>query len=489
MLGCRKNTMSGLRQLAVRGFLWTAISSRVGTQILAVVILARLLPPSDFGLLAMATVIIGFAGLFRDLGTAAAIIQKTDPTPQLLDSLFWLNAALGTGIAALLGLLAPLIALGFAEPRLAKVLWMLLFTFPIAGLGSVHQALLEKASSFRPLAMIESTAAIVALGGAVLAAWHGWGVFSLVLQSLLTTIFTTTGLWFASRWRPQFNWNADQVRGVMGFGGNLVGFNVFNFIVRNLDNMLIGRFLGSSDLGYYSMAYRLMLWPLQNVSAVVGRALFPVLSQLQMDKDRLAEAYVRTIAAIALITAPLMFGFFVLREPLVTVALGERWQPVVGVLTWLVPLGLLQSVGTTVGTLYLATGQTGLMFRWGVLAGLVISAAFVLGMRWGITGVAASYAVASGLLFWPSLVIPFRLVHLRPANVLIRLMPSIVSAAAMALVIVLIAAAWPGNTGNQLLRLIMLSIAGVVAYGVISLIFQRKLLADIIRVGLSKRSQ
>lgn len=475
--------MSGMRQQAASGLKWTTISqaSRLGTQLLGVLILARLLPASDYGLIAMAAVVTGFASLFRDFGTAAAIIQKPDPSPQLLDSVFWLNVAFGVGLAVMLGLLAPLIAMGFAEPRLKEVLWILLLTFPIASLGAVHQALLEKASSFSPLAMVESTAAFIGLAGAVWAAWAGWGVFSLVLQAVLSAFLTTAGLWMVSRWRPVLRWDAGEIRGVMGFSGNLVGFNVFNYFIRNADNLLIGRFLGATDLGYYSMAYRLMLWPLQNISSVVSRALFPVFSRLQAEQGRLAGAYIRVAAAIALITAPLMFGFFVLREPFVAVALGDRWQPVADVLVWLVPVGLLQSIGTTVGTLYYATGRTDVMFKWGIAAGLLVIPAFAIGLQWGITGVAAAYAVASFLLFYPGLAIPFRLVDLRVGDVLMRIMPSILAAIVMALVVAALAAVWPGDTDNQLRRLILLVVVGIVTYGGLSLLTQRILLKDIIR--------
>ncbi len=169
--------MSGMRQQAASGLKWTAVSqvSRLGAQLLGVLVLARLLPPSDFGLVAMASVATGFASLFRDFGTAAAIIQRQDPNPKLFDSVFWLNVVFGVGLAVILGLLAPMIAIGFDEPRLKMVLWTLLLTFPIASLGTVHQALMEKASRFRPLAMIESMAAFVSLAGAVLSALAGWG--------------------------------------------------------------------------------------------------------------------------------------------------------------------------------------------------------------------------------------------------------------------------------------------------------------------------
>lgn len=462
---------------------WSALSqvSRILTQLLSLLILARLLPPSDFGLAAMAMIVVGFASLFRDFGTAAAIIQTVNPGFRLINSVFWLNVSLGVLMALAVGLLAPIIAVVFAEPRLTDVLWMFLLTFPIASLGTVHQALLEKESQFRPLALVESVASFAGLLGAVWAAWSGWGVFSLVLQTLLTAFFSTVGIWLICQWRPIFQWDAKELLGLLRFSSNLVGFNLVNYFIRNADKMLIGRFLGATDLGYYSIAYRLMLWPLQNISSVVGRVLFPTFSQWQTDHERLANAYIRAMAAIVFITSPLLLGFFILRESFVIVALGDSWLPVANVLAWLIPVGLLQSIGTSVGTLYLATGRTDVMFKWGIGAGLLVIPAFVIGLQFGIVGVAAAYAVASLLLFYPGLAVPFRLVGLRVGDVLWRTMPSVVTAIAMALSIAVLAAAWPADAGNQLLRLMLLVLLGMVTYGGISLFTQRALMKELFR--------
>jgi PST family polysaccharide transporter len=211
-----------------------------------------------------------------------------------------------------------------------------------------------------------------------------------------------------------------------------------------------------------------------------------VFSLVQGDQIRLAGTYIRATAAITLLTAPLMVGFFVLREPFVAVALGDRWLPVANVLAWLVPVGLLQSIGTSVGPLYLATGRTDVMFKWGIGAGLLVIPAFAIGLQWGITGVATAYAVVSLLLFWPSLAIPFRLVGLKVGDVLLRLMPSMATAAVMAGVIELLAVTWPANTNNQLPRLILMVVVGMVTYGGLSLITQRALLKDIFRAALNR---
>jgi PST family polysaccharide transporter len=467
------------------GMKWSALSQmlRVGSQLLGIFILARLLPPSDFGLVAMASLVIGFANIFRDFGTVAAIIQKPQPSPLLLDSIYWLNLFVGIGLASVVAAFARFIADWFGEARVADVLWAMLLIFPITNLGGVHQALHEKISDFRSLAIIESISAVTGLVVAIIAASSGFGVYSLVLQSLIAALLTTTGLWMSSGWRPRLCWDGNEVRTVIGFGGNLTGFHIVNYFIRNADNLLIGRFLGATELGYYSFAYRLMLWPVQNISSVVGRVLFPALSRLQSDKRSLADAYLGATASVALITAPLMLGFFVLREPFVMLVLGERWEPVIEVLAWLVPVGLIQSINTTVGTLYMSTGRTDVMVKWIVVAGCIVVPAFAIGLNWGITGVAAAYAIVSLLLLWPSLAIPFRLIGLKVGDLILRLRYSILSAAFMAMVIIILGRVLPIFIDSATLRLALLIISGVMIYVSINLYLQRPLLYRLIRVA------
>jgi PST family polysaccharide transporter len=314
---------------------------------------------------------------------------------------------------------------------------------------------------------------------AVCAAIAGWGVYSLVSQSIVTAIVTTAGLWTVSKWRPGTLWSVAQIRELAGFSGNLVGYNTFNYFARNVDSLLVGRFLGSTELGYYNMAYRLMLWPLQNISSVVGRALFPALSRVQNDKERLARGYIRATAAVFLVTAPLTLGLFVLREPFVVVALGEGWGTVAELLFWLAPVATLQAVGTTVGPLYLATGRTDVMFKWGVFAGLFAICAFVVGLQWGLQGMVAAYFVASVFLFWPSLAVPFRLIGLRVTSALRPLVPTLFAASIMALLVELAAMHSSEIAMAGWVRLTVLTAWGAVSYIAISLIVQRPFMKDV----------
>jgi PST family polysaccharide transporter len=461
--------------------MWMGFSQagRVIAQLLGMVFLARLLSPSDFGVIAMAWLVIGFAAMFRGFGTQAAVIQRRELTSALLDSLFWLNVGFGLAIAILMALLAPVIALAMGEPQLTKVLWLLALAFPVVSFGLVQQGLLERASRFRSVALIECCAAFAGLAAGVLAALAGWGVYSLVSQAIVAWIVVTAGLWAASTWRPAWRCSLALIREIAGFSGNLVGFHIFNYFTRNMDTVLIGRFLGATELGYYNMAYRLMIWPLQNIGWVAGRAFFPALSRLQDDKPRLRQAYVRAAAAVFLITAPLTLGLLVLREPFVLALMGERWFKVAELLFWLAPVSMVESVGTTVGLLYLSTGRTDLMFKFGVLYGVAVVCAIVVGLQWGVEGVAAAYCAIALILFWPKLAVAFRLVGLSVPAFLRRLLPTFFAALLMALFVAAVSEHSAVLVQAQWARLVLLATVGAALYIAVSVFVQRPLLKDI----------
>jgi O-antigen/teichoic acid export membrane protein len=470
-----------LARAAASGTKWMGFSQagRVIAQLLGMVILARLLSPSDFGVAAMAWLVTGLAGILHDCGTKTAVIQRRELPSALLDSIFWLNVGIGIAIAILIALLAPVIALAMREPQLTGILWLLALAFPVVSVGLVQQGLLERASRFQSVALIECSAAFAGLAAGVLAALADWGVYSLVSQAIVGWIVLTAGLWAASTWRPAWRCSLALIREIAGFSGNLVGFGVFNYFARNMDTVLIGRFLGATDLGYYNLAYRLMIWPLNNISWVVGRAFFPALSRLQDDKPRLRQAYVRGAAAVFLVTAPLTFGLFILREPFVLAVMGERWFKVADLLFWLAPVSMVQSVGTLVLALYASTGRTDLMFKFGVFYGVALMCAIVVGLQWGVEGVAAAYCAAAFILFWPYLAVPFRLVGLSVPAFLRRLLPTFFAAFLMALFIAAVSEHSGALVQAQWARLVVLVALGAALYVAISMFIQRPLLKDI----------
>ena len=404
----------GMMAAVVKGTGWTVVS-RLGSQVFSIVsvtIVARLVAPEAYGLVGMAQVLIGFAGLFRDIGTAAAIVQRQDLDEELLSSVFWLNLALGAAVTAACLAIAPGVAWFYRQPAVLPVFQALSLSFLIASCSNVHAALAMRRFQFARITAAELSGGAAGLLAAVTGALLGAGVWSLVAGALANAAVATLVFVAAVRWRPQARFSPAKLRALASFGLNLSGFNMVNYFGRNTDNLLIGKFLGATPLGFYGFAYNLMLYPVQAVAQTLGRVLFPAFARMQDDYQRLGHAYLRACAAIAFLTFPMMAGVAILAAEFVAVLLGPRWAPVAPVLRILAPVGLVQSVVTTVGHLYTTTGRTDLMFRWGSLASLLMVMSFVAGLPWGMLGVAAAYALVMMLMAVPLLWLAMRLIGL-----------------------------------------------------------------------------
>lgn len=464
------------------GVMWAGVSQggRILLQLIATAILSRLLPPTDFGLLAMSTIVVNFANLMRDMGTSAAVIQRSALSEELLDSVFWFNIGLGVCLALGVLICAAPVALFFKEPRLAGVLLALAVTFPLSSNSAVHQALLERALHFRQLARIELSSAAVALLVAVIAARRGWGVYSLVLNTIVLASLTSLQLWIASRWRPTLRWSAAELRSLWRFSSNLVGSQMLTYFTRNIDTMLIGRFLGALQLGWYNTAYRIMLFPVTNLSSVIARVLFPVLSRKQDNVAEFTALYLRALSGIALITAPLMAGIWATREAFVVVMLGERWLPVANVIAWLAPAGMLQSIGTTVGLIGMSTGNTRIMMRWSIVVAATTFTSILIGLPWGYVGVARSYAIQNFIMFLPTFAVALHLVDLRLKHLVQAVGRQFLAAALMAVVVYLVEMLLPPNWA-AVLKLAVLVPVGAFVYGAFVWMFMRTAVIDVLQ--------
>lgn len=475
-----------LRESAASGVKWST-TSQAGRQVMQLattVMLARLLSPSDFGLMSMAVVVIGFVNLFKDLGTASAVVQRRDPTEGFLSSVFWVNVVFGFLAMAVLFAGAPILASFYREPRLVPILEVLSLTFVISGLSILQQAIFERNLAFRALAKVEISAIVSGSIVGIALALLGAGVWSLVGQALAIATVTTALLWASSAWRPKaiFRWR--EIRSVSGYSLNFAGFNVLNYVMRNADYLLIGRFLGAQDLGYYTLAYRLLLYPVQNISWVISRVMFPVLSQIQDDNVRIGRVYLRVCGIVAMIAFPIMFGLWALAEPLILTVFGSRWTPVVLLLMILAPVGLIQSIATTVGVIYQVKGRTDWMLYWGIGSSVLVMAAFVTGLPWGILGVAAAYAIVSVILIYPNFAIPFRLIDMRVRELGTVLWRPFVCSSLMLLALLGLKAALPIGLSSGATLGILVS-ASIFTYALVSWMVNRdqvQQILDTIRV-------
>jgi PST family polysaccharide transporter len=472
-----------LRKAAISGVKWSAVS-HLGRRVLSLIttiILARLLAPSDFGLVAMAAVVIGFIELFQDLGTASAAIQRKDPSQSLLASMFWLNAGFGLAATLVLYFASPLAGAFYREPHVVPIMQALSLSFVLSGFSNLQKSLLERDLEFDKLARVEIGTGLFATLIGIASAFLGHGAWSLVYQMLSGNLLMTLLLWRASPWRPSWQFEWREIRSVMAFSLNLTGASIFNYFARNADKLLIGRFLGSQDLGYYDLAYRLMLYPLQGIAAVIRRVMFPIYSRMQDDPAQFGRTYLKVASAIALISFPLMLGLAALAQPFVLTLFGTAWVPVIALLLILAPLGAVQSITTTVGDIYMATGRTDWGLWWTIGAGLLTVLSFVIGLPWGILGVTTSYAIVFMLLAYPGFAFPFRLIGLRVRDLGKALWPAAACSLVMS-ALVAGAAQWSPPGAPGWLVLLLLVPLGAAIYFACSWVLNRAQMVEMIAI-------
>jgi O-antigen/teichoic acid export membrane protein len=403
-----------IRKFAINGIKWTGTSQliRQAIQMVTSLILARLLQPSDFGLMAMALVVIGFLNIFKDVGTSAAIIQKQEISQQLLSSIFWLNIFIGIIIAVIIFIGSPFFALLFNEERLITMFRFFVIPFFSGTLISIQQALLEKKMNFKNLALFEISSVLVGAIIGIYAAYHGKGVWSLVFQTTSSSIVLCLLLWIRpSHWLPSLYFKWDDIRSIRSFSSNLTGFTILNYFVRSADSFIIGRYLGATDLGYYNLAYKVMIAPLMNLTSVISRVMFPLFSTVNNDNLKLRSIYTKITLTIGFFTIPFFACLMIVSHEFVLVLFGNRWLPVAQLLFILSPVGLLQSIDATTGSLYQAKGRTDLMFKWGIFTGILAVMSFFIGVQSGVNGVALSYLAVTVLWTYPGFAIPLSLIE------------------------------------------------------------------------------
>jgi O-antigen/teichoic acid export membrane protein len=432
----------GLRRQAFAGATWTGLATLATAllQIGQIAVLARLLRPEDFGLMALVVLVIGFTQAFADAGLSGAIIHRQDTTPHVLSTLFWLNIAVGAFLCALLVLAAPLIAAAFAEPKLHELVVLAALSFLVAPVSQQFQTLLQKSLAFRLLGAIDLLTAVAAALVAVATAYADQGVYALLWGMLAGTAARAVALLGIGvrRWRPTLRFRPDELEGYARFGALQMAERSINYLGFNMDKLLIGSLIGVQGLGLYSVCYQLVMKPLQLVAPIVSRVTLPVFALVQTDDARLRAGFLDALRVVAMLMFPIYMGMIVLAEPIVLVVLGPSWQSVVPVLQLLAILGFFYSIGNPGGSLLLAKGRVGLSFLLNVWMIVLYAVAILIGARWSVEGVAAGLAIATACGLFPvGFAVRWHLVRMRPMEYLAAIGPALVGAGIMGVCLVL----------------------------------------------------
>lgn len=397
----RVNNGTNLKERVLSGAVW-AFLGQTGQYVLVFaisIVLARLLNPDVFGLIAMLTVFLSLAGSLVDGGWAAALIQKARIEPEELGSVFVINFVTGLLLTATFWLVAPLIAAFFHEPTLCSLIRFLSLQFPINALGLVQWALIKRRLDFRTESMIRLggtlSGGIVGMWGA----WNGWGVWSLAAQALVQSCVRTGLFFWRGRWTPVWILRWTALRGLLPYSLHMLGVALLENVVSRLDYLLIGRFFCARDLGLYNRAWALKDLPAENISGVVNQVMFPVLSRTQHDAVMMQQALRRSLRATLLVVTPLLIVMSVSAGDFIRVVYSERWSDSAPYLGWLC-LGAVFGPSVSVGVSYvLAIGRADVYLRFSLVRALSLAIAFSLGVIWGIIGILVCWLLAQLLIF------------------------------------------------------------------------------------------
>ncbi|GAA1860020.1 lipopolysaccharide biosynthesis protein [Myceligenerans crystallogenes] len=373
---------------------------RIAVQVASLAILVRLLSPAAFGYVAMVTAIVGIAELIREFGLSKAAVQAPVLTRAQRDNLFWLNAGLGLALSVLVLAVAPLVAALYGEPLLEPVTRCLAVVFLLNGFGAQFRASLQRDLRFTALAVLETLGPAAGLAAAVAVALQGGSYWALVAQQVVTTAVVAVGPACVAGWWPGRPRRSASIRPMLGYGGSLFGTQALTYVGNNVDTVVIGLTAGPAAAGLYNRVYQLVKLPVSQLNAPITRVALPVLARIQDDPPRYAR-YLRQGQLVLLnVLVPALALGWAVAGPLVHLVLGDAWGQAVPIFSLLVVGGVFQAIGFVQNWVFLSSGKTGQQFRLNLLTRPAFVVAVLVGSLWGVTGVAAGYALTA-VLQWP----------------------------------------------------------------------------------------
>jgi PST family polysaccharide transporter len=426
-----------------------AYGSFVGGRALVFVttaILARLLTPEDFGVVALALGFTVFLDMLKDLGISEALVvvdaEDVAPKAETAFVIMLISGLVLFGVTAALG---PLAATFFDEDRLTLMLPVLGLTFVFRSIGATHYALAHRDIDFRTRTAAELAEVVVRGVSGIALALAGAGAWSLIAGYVLGAAALTTTLWIQVPWRPGMRPSRAHVRELLTFGGALTGVVLTSAIIGNVDRLVIARVLGTGPLGLFSLAARLPELLIVNLSFVAGQVLFPAFASV--DREALRPAFLASLGYAAMVALPLGAFLGVLAEPLIVAAFGDQWRGGADVMLVFCLASVSSPITFVAGTVLKARGKAGLLLRVSILQMLIVVPAIVVVADQGILAVAIAHAIAAAIVLVLQLALAMRLLEIRIVPVLRALAPPVVGAVAVTTVCLgadrLLDAIWP----------------------------------------------
>ena len=399
------------QKAAISGAKWTTFSTIALTvlQFGQVTVLARILTPTEFGLVGMVTILINLFNIFSDLGVSNAIIYKQEDDRKKLSSLYWLNIFFGILLCIILLLSKNLIIAYYNEPRLEGIIALSSIIFLINPIGQQFQFLFQKEFQFKTIGKIEIFSGVLGTITAIYLAFNGFKEFSMIYGLIINASVKSLSLFIlgCKKWRPLLYFKLSDIKEHLTFGIYTVGDNFLNFFSTNLGNIIIGGALGARALGFYTLAYQLVIFPISKLNPIITKVAFPVFSKIGGDKLHLKSGYLNIMDIISSVNFPLLVGLLVTSDSIIPIVYGSGWEVTIQLIKLLCIVGILRSLGNPLGSLLMSQGRADLGFKLNLITLLLQLPVLYVGAKaFGIYGVAVGFIIVQFI----NIVLNFRMV-------------------------------------------------------------------------------
>lgn len=400
-----------LKEKTVSGFKWSLLGQAIiyVVTLAGTIIMSRLLGPSQFGLFGMLTVFSSLASLFVGFGLSHVIVQNQSLDQRDLSSIFWLNVLLGISIAVLFFFSADAIAVFYDQAELASITRVFSLAFLIYGCSAVPLGLLSKRIEFKQLVISQLFGVLVSYTAGIAAAYYGLGVWSLVVQSLVNHLVYVVLNFYFSRWVPSLIFAKATFSKISKFARNLLPSQLLDFFALNLDMMLIGKNFGKSDLGYYGRASALVQMPVNSLGIIFNRTFFSVFAALQNDQHALSRSYIRAVKMLTMVLMPILLLTAILSEEIVLFLFDTEWIGMNDLVKILAIAAVMASYNSFNDSVIVSQGRTDLLLRVNVVEKVILIIGVVIGVSYGLAGIAYAKVISTAIMFIPKLVILSRI--------------------------------------------------------------------------------
>lgn len=430
----------------------------------ATLVLARLLSPADFGLVAIATTITGVVGFFNEIGLGSAIVQRAQVAEDEINGCFGIAMLASGALCAVTFALSWPMAAYYRMPDLQPVMMALSFSLFFGAFNTVPLALLRKAMRFQPVLWCGALAVVVQAAVAIPLALVGARHWAIVLGFLVGQTAATGCFWLVSGWRPHLPMSLDKGRALMGYGLKITYTRVLWHVYMNADKLIIGKMLGPHAVGIYDVGKSLANLPTSQISGLATNIASPVYARLQHDVPRLREAMVRMVRGVAYMTMPILMGMAILADDLILTLMGVAWSEAIWPLRALCLSEAVASIANLQTQLLISSGNVKRLIRYNMICAVALPAALAMGAwRGGLIGVALAWALAYPLLYTWLLREVLQVTHLRLTGLLRALAGPALATAAMAVALLLLQPALAG-LALPASRLVLGTVVGALVY-------------------------